>query len=365
MPRCPWSHAETTVLVENPGASPEDLLPFLPGRTTDMIRLKRARMARSEAHTSPSAQSKPADDHPMPDFATPPPERVNLDDWLSRAQTISNAHGTGDRDKDYQRVVIETDEPIAVMMSADWHFGGLDVDYGAFAKHVHFLLERPGFYMQLVGDSVNLMNLHRTASARADILTVEEQAEFLHSFIHETVDAGKLLSVTSGNHDDEFTERAGGLGMLKLTAKHKVPYFRGHGYLDLVLRNSKGEEQTYTIALAHKTRFSSFMNKVHGAKRIQQMASEFFGPNRMPPRVIVTAHHHNPAMSWEGMTEDDRTLFIKCGTFKTDDTYSQRYFGQGRIGVPTVVFFPDRYEFIGMPTPWAAHRYITGEDWEG
>ena len=344
-------------------ASVAELMAAFPDRSIDAITSKLTRIARAEPKTSPPATSILEQAHPVPDFATPPAKRVNLAEWLDRAKKITALHGDG-REKDYARVVIETDEPVAIMMSADWHFGGMDVDYGAFEKHVQFLLERPGFYMQLVGDSVNLMNLHRTAGTRKDVLTVDEQQEFLHSFIHETVEAGKLLSVTSGNHDDEFTERAAGLGLLKITAKHKVPYFRGHGYVDLVLRNSKGVEHTYPIALAHKTRFSSFMNKLHGAKRIQQMATEFFGPNRMPPRIIVTAHTHDPAMSMEGLTEDDRVLFIKCGTFKTDCTYSQRYFGQGRIGVPTVVFFPDRYEFIGLPTPWAAHRYITGEDWQ-
>jgi len=266
-------------------------------------------------------------------------------------------------DRDYARVAIQTDQPIAVMKSADWHFGGMDVDYAALLQHVRFLLDTPGFYLQLFGDDLNLMIMHRTASTRRDIFTPEEQIAWLESFVHETVERGKLISMGWGNHSDEFTERNAGFGIVKLIVNGRVPYFRGLGYLDLVVGDGD-DAPTYSMAFAHKTRFNSFMNPLHGNKRMEQMHPHLFGERPIASEYI-TAHTHSPAFSTEGMVPSQRRHYIKCGTFKTDCTYSQRYFGQGRIGVPTVVYMPDRKESICFPTPFEAYRYIHGEDWEG
>lgn len=118
------------------------------------------------------------------------------------------------------------------------------------------------------------------------------------------------------------------------------------------------------MAFAHKTRFNSFMNPLHGNKRMEQMHAELFGERPIASEYI-TAHIHFPAHSTEGLLPHQRRHFIKCGTFKTDCTYSQRYFGQGRIGVPTVVYHPDRRESVCFPTPWEAYRYMNGHDWDG
>jgi hypothetical protein len=360
MARSQWTDAEKDFLLSMPLASPDELREAFPDRTLDSITSKMARLGMSR--TSESVQSGVLEVlHEHPDFATPPVAPLNVLGWLDRVARRTELSGPK-IDKDYARVVIETDEPIAIMKTADWHFGGIDVDYRAFERHVRLLYDTPGFYQQIVGDAINLMTLHRIVATRTEILSPEEQFEFLHSFIHETVGRGKLISVTGGNHDDEFSERSVGFGILKVIAKGKVPYFRGHGYLDLVIRNSKGEEYTYPMALAHKTRFSSFMNPLHGNKRMQQQVVEFFGPGRPIPREFITAHTHNPAMMTEGLLPEDRIIHIKCGTYKTDCTYSQRFFGQGRIGVPTVVYFADRQEHIGLPSPYAAYRYITGKE---
>ena len=158
-----------------------------------------------------------------------------------------------------------------------------------------------------------------------------------------------------GTHTDEFTERSAGFGLVRMLMKNKIPYFRGLGYIDLQIGT-----QLYPMAFTHQVRFSSFMNQLHGNKRLQQMHAEFFGINRMPCREYITAHTHSPAVSWEGCLPEERVLFIKCGTFKTRCLYSQRYFGQGKIGAPTVVYHPDRLQHLCFPTPWEAATYMRG-----
>lgn len=290
--------------------------------------------------------------HRKPAFDKLPERKVDVLDMLRKAAERVDGHKKDS--KDYHRIVIDTDKPIAVMKAADLHFGGLDVDYKSWLKHVQFLLDTPGLYLQLFGDDLNMMIMHRSVSARHDCWTPDEQVAWLESFVDEMKQRGKLLSMCWGNHSDEWTEKNAGFGIVRMLTQHKIPYFRGMGYIDLQVG-----EQTYPMAFTHKSRFSSFMNPVHGSKRMEQMHPHFFGM-RPVAREYITAHTHDPAYMCEGCTPEDRIWLIKCGTFKTDCMYSQRYFGQGKIGVPTVVYSPDRMSHMCFPTPWDAVRYMHG-----
>ncbi len=297
----------------------------------------------------------PVNGHVRPDFGKLPDKKVDVITELRGLAESTQDHNKDDRD--YRRIAIAADRPIAVMKSADWHLGGLDVAYDALLSHLDFLWNTPDFYLQLFGDDINMMIMMRVVGARHDILTPEKQCQLLENIVDETLSRGKLISMCWGNHSDEFTERNAGFGIVRALVKHKVPYFRGLGYIDLQVGN-----QTYPMGFAHKVRFNSFMNALHGNKRMEQMHPNFFGANRPIAKEYITAHTHNPAWSCSGCLPEERIYYIKCGTFKTNCLYSQRYYGQGRIGVPTVVYHPDRMEHVIFPTPWEAYRYMNGKD---
>jgi len=303
--------------------------------------------------TTPTKESK----HPIPNFLKKLERDTNVIRELGRLAERVKEHNR--EDKDYCKIAIKTDRPIAVIKAADLHLGGLDVDYASLLEHYKFLLEEPNFYLQLFGDDINLMIMHRTVAARHDALTPDEQADLLVGIVNELLDKGKLLSVGWGNHE-EFTERSAGFNLSKLLLSHKVPYFSAAGYIDLNVN-----DVTYPMAFAHKTRFNSFMNAVHGNKRLEQMHAQYFGVNRPIAHEYITAHTHYPAVSHEGCLPEERIWYIKCGTYKTNDLYSRRYFGSGRIGTPTVVYHQDRFEHMCFPTPFEAYRYMSGRDWPG
>jgi hypothetical protein len=296
-------------------------------------------------------------EHVFPDFMKKLEKNVNVLDTLSKLVERVSEHKT--EDKDYCKIAIKTGKPIAVMKAADLHLGGLDVDYKSLLDHYTFLLKEPNFYLQLFGDDLNLMVMHKMVGARHDALTPDEQCGLLVGMVNSLLEKGKLLSMCWGNHE-EFTEKSAGINLTKLLLSNKVPYFRGMGYIDLAVG-----DQTYPMAFTHKTRFNSFMNNLHGCKRLQQCHAEYFGSNRPIAKEYITAHTHNPAVSYEGCLPEERIYYTKCGTFKTDDLYSQRFFGQGKIGVPTCVYFPDRFEHLYFPTPYEAYRYLNGSDWPG
>ena len=309
---------------------------------------------------STSGGKEPAieQNHPYPDFMKKLDKKIDVVDVLQKLAERTESHN--EPDKDYCKIAIKTDKPVCVLMAADLHLGGLDVNYQSLLEHYQFLLNEDRFYLQLFGDSINMMIMHKTTAARHDVLTPDEQCDLLVGMADGLLANGKLLSACWGNHDDEFTERSAGFGLTKLLLSKKVPYFSAMGYIDLVVGS-----QTYGEAFTHKTRFNSFMNALHGAKRMQQCHAEYFGVNRSIAKCYITAHTHNPAVSFEGCVPEERIYFLRCGTFKTEDLYSRRYFGKGRIGVPSAVFFPDRQEHIVLPTPWDAYRFITGKDAPG
>lgn len=260
--------------------------------------------------------------------------------------------------QDYSKIKINSKaKTIAIIKAADLHLGGLDVSYEAFIEHYKFLLQEENFYLQLFGDDINIMINHPVVGARHDVLTPNEQCELFSAIIDILLKKGKLLSLCWGNHSSEFSERTIGIDLIKLLVGHKVPYFRGLGYIDLEINGI-----VYPMAFTHKVRYNSFMNALHGNKRMEQLHAEFFGINRPIAREYITAHTHYPAFSVEGLLPQDRVWFIKVGTFKTNCLYSQRYFGQGRIGCPTVVYHTDQLKHICFPTPWEAYRYMLGHD---
>lgn len=296
--------------------------------------------------------------HPHIQFDKRSSNKLNVLEELANLAKISEK--SNKINKDYAEIKIKTDKPIAIMKGADFHLGGLDVSYDALLDHYKFLLQEEGFYMQLFGDDINMMIVHKTVGARHDILSPNKQCELISSMVDDLVDKHKLISMCWGNHSDEFAERTLGLSLMKLLVSNKIPYFRGVGYINLTVGI-----HTYPMAFTHKMRFNSFMNQLHGNKRMEQMHFEFFGPSKPIAREYITAHTHYPSYSVEGNLPNERVWYIKVGTFKNDCLYSQRYYGQGKIGVPTVVYFPDKFEHICFPTPYEAYRYMTGKNWGG
>jgi len=171
--------------------------------------------------------------HPIPNFDERPSNKVDVIKTLQSLSERVNQHK--DVDKDYAKIVIKSDKPIAVMKAADLHLGGLDISYDSLLNHYKFLLEEERFYLQLFGDDINMMIVHKTVGARHDILSPNEQCNLIQSMVDDLISKGKLLSLCWGNHSDEFSERNIGLSLTKLLFNHKIPYFRGMGYIDLLV----------------------------------------------------------------------------------------------------------------------------------
>jgi len=230
-------------------------------------------------------------------------------------------------------VKIDSDRPIVICYSSDWHLGSASVSHDQWRRHVDTLLNTPNLYMIAVGDYVdNFLKFRSIMPVLEQIIPPRIQFDVLEKIFDEMIKNDKLLAASWGNHDDERMENEIGFSLVEKMLRNKVPYLGGQGLVTI-----ETGDQKYSHLLTHKSRYQSFLNKLHGAKRMYQLV--------WPARIVVTAHTHNP--DYETYFHyDTQNYLVKCGTFKDHDGYSARYWTQGRIGVPALVFYPDRDEIV-------------------
>ena len=252
--------------------------------------------------------------------------------WRELGEFAKQAQTVREKSKAYQSKVgitipVKTDRPVAIMYSSDWHLGSVATNYDEFMRHIDKVLETPNLYMVTVGDEID--NFYRFGTLRPifdQIMPPELQMDMLRGILKELASQKKILAACWGNHTSEFAERAMGFDVMSQLVANKVPYLGTKGIINL-----KIGDQTYDNLVTHKSRYSSFLNRLHGNKREFQLTH--------PARVVVTAHTHVPDFETY-YHYGVQNFLIKCGTFKIDDIHSMRYYGRGVMGTPTLVYHP-------------------------
>jgi len=247
---------------------------------------------------------------------------------------------------DSQRVAtvdIETDGPIANIYTADWHLGDGFTDHRAWKRHIELVLGHPGVFVTDLGDDrQNMRSFRVLAAVLGQAISPPLQARLMRGIVDELTEKNKLLAKVGGNHDEEFDERTFGETLQAyLLAKMKAPHFKNRGLLKLRVGNDKQGWQTYTNLLFHKSRFRSFLRKVHGAYREYQLS--------FPADVVAGGHdheagfelfHHYTLAQEAGMGFGGESFLIKCGTYQ-DSPFGWKYFHNG--GFPWnagVIYWP-------------------------
>jgi hypothetical protein len=257
--------------------------------------------------------------------------------------------------QDACKITIPTNDPIAIAYTSDEHLGSLATDYRAWRADLDYLLETPGLYAISCGDMIdNYRQFRSVAPVISQIIPPDLQEDILAQIIGELVGANKLLAAGAGNHDTEFAERIYGKANAEKIISRLVPFFNGKGAAEITVGN-----QRYSSLIIHKTRFNSFLNDLHGAKREYQLT--------LPADVVATAHTHKPAfemyyhydMAHElGWGIGPYSFLIKSGTYKVECPYSKRYWTKGIIGTPTVVYYPDMRNMLVFRTAREAMVYV-------
>ena len=236
-------------------------------------------------------------------------------------------------------IEIDTDKPIAIVYTADWHLGDSSTDHAAWYGDIRKVMDNDRVYMIDLGDDYqNMRSFKNLASVLNQVLTPRQQAAMIKSLVDELTSKNKLLAKIGGNHDEEFDQRIFGQALQEyLFENTSAPIFPNRGVLHL-----KVGKQEYTNLLFHKSRFRSFIRPAHGAFREWQQS--------YPAEVVAGAHDHIPALeilwAWASSVPDGmcREIFLlKTGTYQ-DSEYGWRYWGTGAFPVmPVVIYYPDRH----------------------
>jgi hypothetical protein len=288
------------------------------------------------------------------------PEKVDWREWCDLWSHINEAEKRSDPINEGVTINLKKlDRPIAIAFAGDLHMGGGFTSHDAIKSTVEFILDTPDLYVSFCGDLFEgFLPKFRSAEAREQMPgSVKSQIQAYRSLLFELNRAGKLIAVSYGDHDAIWFETTIGFNPAKHAIHDRVPYFPGRGIIRLKLG-----KQEYFIVQNHRERNSSQWNKVHPSRR---QFDKFF-----PGDVMVTGHTHSPSYQMDyqlqqareaGLGVGGRVWYVVCGTYKDGpDIYSIRGWQRGVIGVPTVIFQPDRHETLCLPSPACAVKYMRG-----
>lgn len=304
----------------------------------------------------------PVQSHPsFPDYQMP--EEVSWRTWFENFAQQQDLHKKIDPRQDVVTIDLRAARgDVMVVSSSDLHMGGGFTNHRAIEKTFRTILDTPGMYVWIAGDSIEGFVPGIGAGKMAE--TVEQQVGTLRaqisayrSLVDDLTAAGKLLFCTWGDHDGKWFEQSIGFNILKPMIDRKVPFFNARGVVKLLVG-----EHTYYVLVNHGERFSSQYSHTHPQRRAYD---QYF-----PADVIVAGHKHHPEwrVFWHyqqlreaGLPIGGKTILVANGTFKTGpDSYSCRYWEHGIMGVPTLVFQADRRDKHIFEGPDHAIAYTIG-----
>lgn len=265
-------------------------------------------------------------------------EDIDWRGWFKNLKERQELHQRTSSSQDKATIEIKTDKKIAVLFSADWHTGSVAVNYEELEANLELILNTDRVYMVTVGDLVDNFRTFRSLTpVLAQIASPREQRTILESILKEFFKKNKWLAACWGNHDVERDEKIYGESTIKDLLSENLNYFNGKGVLNLIIGKQK-----YKIKMAHQFKGYSMYNPNHPQNR----ELKWYSPDA---DVIVSAHRHQPACQNFYEYGQPKCL-IQTGTFQIDDGFAKRWYGKGIIGIPTVMFRPDKHYCFVYPS---------------
>lgn len=250
-----------------------------------------------------------------------------------------------------------SNNPFFGLFIADTHIGALGVNYESMKRVSDIIFSNPFIKVFINGDLYdNFLRFFSLRGANDALIGPSVQIEIAAKFVEELEAANQLAVIGLGNHDIDREEKAVGYSVFRkrLVPTMKDKCLEGMGSIELLLGKRKDRAEKYRLVMSHKGKGHSQYNPVHSAMKLALMEGY--------PDAVVVAHTHNPAMM-EYYAGGKKIIAAKCGTFKEKDSYSERYFDirGGRIGTPSILFYPDRHETFGTMNLSAAIRLYKAE----
>ena len=357
-----WTPAEDARLIELRAQDLgwEEIGQMMNAPSKDAARLRYGKLKRmglvSDTRIRTPLTSEPIS---FPDWKIP--ERPNWREWLSAWDDTLQLYKRANNIVQKLTVDLSTaKKPIMFVFASDLHLGGGFTNHKEIQNTLEYILDQDRMYVACIGDSIEgfIPGVKGAESTEQMAGSVGSQLYAMESLVDEFTDAGKLALWTWGDHDAKWFEQKVGVNIVKMLVDRKVPYFPGRGLVRL-----KVGDQEYFMHVNHGELYRSILNETHSQRRMYDLV--------FPADVTVSGHLHKPAyhvayryeyLRDMGLPLGGKVIYIQTGTFKTGpDPYSIRFWRRGIIGVPTVVFRPDRHEMDVFDSPLKAAQYVKGE----
>lgn len=321
--------------------------PLLP--TPDPERVRQAAHEYAKADQAiPLDPSEASFLHEHPEFTDK--KIARLDVWETFAaveamQEVVGGSGTGQHDA---RVSIPATEPIILLPTADWHMGSYATTHAELREYLQRVMSIPGCYLLLLGDHIDNFqaNFKSAAAVFSQVIPPQIQRRLFGKILRELVAKGKVVARTWGNHDSDFSERVA--GGIDIDGEELLPYLKTMGRLYLTVGDTE-----YRVFASHTFPGKSYLHVGHQNKRAVRM----LWPEA---HIVLSGHTHSGPEHEQFWHGDQPVVSATCGTAKTDDTYSKRYYGRSRWSDQALVLHHDTMEVVPFRTLDQALIYRDG-----
>jgi len=236
------------------------------------------------------------------------------------------------------RKVYDAMLPRAVAFSGDWHVGAAFVDTDLIDTHMAMIRDADGLDVIHMGDIVE--GTTKDAKWIGSLMGVgsvgdRDLQDDMAVTLMETC-RDKWLAVLDGNHDAMLMKMGATNHTATIARRLDVPYFREAGGTVFL---TVGQIE-YVIAVKHTYRGNSRLNTTN-AQRVM------FGdwPEWQNADVICLGHFHFNDMHKQ-TRKGGSCVYLRSGTYKTHDSYSQDQGYKPEWGIPVTVFLPDQRKVI-------------------
>lgn len=231
-------------------------------------------------------------------------------DWMEAGQKWA---GDASWSQDAARIEFpDATEPILILPFSDTHMGSWAADVRLFRAFTDEILATPNLYVLLLGDLIEMaIKLRGVGEVTNQILRPDQQMDFMADWLDEI--GHKVVGATWENHAIMREESQSGVSMMKSILNRRFVYHDGIGHMDI-----KVGKQIYKMALTHKFRGNSYLNRTHGPARYMR----FEGTDR---EIAIQGDIHTPGVSeyYDGAL---KRIAVTCGTLHLKSLYARRHF---------------------------------------
>lgn len=236
---------------------------------------------------------------------------------------------------------IETDRPISVTFTSDWHIGSPGTAHRQLRDDMRSLANEPNMYVDLGGDWADNYVVPGLVNVGVNnVFAAGDQQMVITLLITRPLfDMRKVLSVRTGNHNN-WTAKVANLDPLFNTFGH-VPNLCAR---DGSILNLHVGSQVYRIFRRHRPRWSSTFSPAHSVVAEYQRSPFDFDIG------VIEHQHMSHGSDFDGKMREDGTtdrIAIRPGTYKVEDKFADEHgYYYSSTCQQSVILWPDKFRML-------------------